>query len=40
MSSRTDLTVDDRIRLCGVSRRSVSEKISQYTIDKDPFKGS
>ena len=26
--------------LCGLSRRSVSGKISQYTIDKDPFKES
>ena len=24
--------------LCGLSRRSVSGKISQYEIDKDPFK--
>ncbi len=26
--------------LCGLSRRSISGKISQYTIDKYPFKGS
>ena len=26
--------------LCGLSRRSVSGKISQYTIDKYPFKSS